>query len=684
MAERLHHGRSAAPGLAIGPLVRLVRAVADTGACGTPDQERARLDRAMAQAKADLERLAGADADLGAEILAFQVELLGDPSLVEPAQAAIQSGAGAATAWRAALEAQVQEYEAAEDDYFRARASDLRDLMDRVLSHLGAPAASNPALPPGAILLDRDLTPSRFLAIDWPRLGGAALEAGSPSSHVAMLARARGVPLLTGLGDVHAEAGRGRPRCRDRRPRARSQRAYPQALRTAALGPPRGCDRAASLLQSRPSPPPASGSRSWSMSTIPLPSSDELLAAADGVGLMRTEFLFLGRERLPDEEEQYRAYVGLLDRLAGKPAIIRTLDVGGDKPLPGVSLAAREQPVPGPARPAALPGASRAVPGPASSASPRRLRPPAEGHAADGGGCRARWTRRGSFLDELPRRADGGGYPGGDAARRHHGRDPGRRDRHRHAACRLLLDRQQRPRPVRDGGLARRRRAGRGPGRPAPSGRPAADRAGRPPWQRDRAGGQPVRRHGVRSGAGARSLLRQGLRRLSVAPAALARVKIAVAASGPGMDEPAQASRADAIAAYKMLLRACIERRPSGLRGRLALALGKHKSFVSQITNPAYGVPIPAADLPILVDICHLSAAEREQFLALYRAAHPERQKHLPRPGPVAHELRIALPAVPLGGYCPRGRDADPRHGRTRHPPGPARRGQRQGEGRNR
>ena len=344
MAERLLHGRSAAPGLAIGPLVRLVRAVADTGACGTPDQERARLDRAMAQAKADLEHLAGADADLGAEILAFQVELLGDPSLVEPAQAAIQSGAGAATAWRAALEAQVQEYEAAEDDYFQARASDLRDLMDRVLSHLGAPAASNPALPPGAILLDRDLTPSRFLAMDWPRLGGAALEAGSPSSHVAMLARARGVPLLTGLGDVHAEAAEA---VLDAEtgvlvldPSAPTRRLYARRLSARREDD----DRAASLLH-EPAVT-ATGERVEVMVNVDRPDavSDELLAAADGVGLMRTEFLFLGRERLPDEEEQYRAYVGLLDRLAGKPAIIRTLDIGGDKPLPGISLAHESNP----------------------------------------------------------------------------------------------------------------------------------------------------------------------------------------------------------------------------------------------------------------------------------------------------------------------------------------------------
>jgi hypothetical protein len=110
------------------------------------------------------------------------------------------------------------------------------------------------------------------------------------------------------------------------------------------------------------------------------------------------------------------------------------------------------------------------------------------------------------------------------------------------------------------------------------------------------------------------------------------------------MDEPLPASRADAIAAYKTLLRSFVERRPLGLRGRLALALGKHKSFVSQITNPACGVPIPAADLPIIVDICHLSGAERLQLLALYREAHPEPQERLLRPGPAAHKLRVALP----------------------------------------
>jgi hypothetical protein len=109
------------------------------------------------------------------------------------------------------------------------------------------------------------------------------------------------------------------------------------------------------------------------------------------------------------------------------------------------------------------------------------------------------------------------------------------------------------------------------------------------------------------------------------------------------MDEDAPAGRAEAVAGYKSLLRACIERRPSGLRGRLALALGKHKSFVSQIANPAYGVPIPAGDLPVIFELCHLSAAERERFLELYRRAHPERLR-LPATGAPPHELRITLP----------------------------------------
>ena len=113
------------------------------------------------------------------------------------------------------------------------------------------------------------------------------------------------------------------------------------------------------------------------------------------------------------------------------------------------------------------------------------------------------------------------------------------------------------------------------------------------------------------------------------------------------------ASRAEIIAGYKSLLRSFLERRPSGLRGRLAMALGKHKSFVSQIANPAYAVPIPAGDLPIIFEICHLSPQERDGFLALYRQAHPERSRRL---APAARAATSC--ASPCRSFAPRPRRA--------------------------
>ena len=82
---------------------------------------------------------------------------------------------------------------------------------------------------------------------------------------------------------------------------------------------------------------------------------------------------------------------------------------------------------------------------------------------------------------------------------------------------------------------------------------------------------------------------------------------------------------ANPVSAYKQFLRDLIDRRPSGTRQLIASALGKHKSFVTQITNPSYAVPVPAKHLATIFDICHFSPAERQQFVALYEAAHPNR-----------------------------------------------------------
>lgn len=85
----------------------------------------------------------------------------------------------------------------------------------------------------------------------------------------------------------------------------------------------------------------------------------------------------------------------------------------------------------------------------------------------------------------------------------------------------------------------------------------------------------------------------------------------------------AKADSEQAIAAYKRILKACLDKRPSGTRQRLAQALGTHKSFVSQVTNPTYRVPLPAQHLPTIFRLCHFSPEERRRFLEAYRQAHP-------------------------------------------------------------
>lgn len=99
----------------------------------------------------------------------------------------------------------------------------------------------------------------------------------------------------------------------------------------------------------------------------------------------------------------------------------------------------------------------------------------------------------------------------------------------------------------------------------------------------------------------------------------------------------------DEVAAYKAVLQAVLDKRPSGTRQRLASALGKNRSFISQISNPSYAVPIPARHLEVIFEICHLSVDERQTFLAAYGRAHPRRLK-LIKDAPPTRELRLQLP----------------------------------------
>src|SRR5256885_9276883 len=196
-ATRRIEGRSAAPGIALAPLVRMTPVKHDARQHRSAAEEHQALVDALTASQEALGVLACEAGDDEAEaILAFQIALLEDDSLTAPAFARIAEGAAAHLAWSAAIDPEIASYEAAEDPYFRGRASDLRDLRDRVLRHLAGEA--DQIVPAGVIVAADDMPPSIFLATDW-REGGRVLRRGSPSSHLAILARSRGVPMIVGV-----------------------------------------------------------------------------------------------------------------------------------------------------------------------------------------------------------------------------------------------------------------------------------------------------------------------------------------------------------------------------------------------------------------------------------------------------------------------------------------------------
>jgi hypothetical protein len=121
-------------------------------------------------------------------------------------------------------------------------------------------------------------------------------------------------------------------------------------------------------------------------------------------------------------------------------------------------------------------------------------------------------------------------------------------------------------------------------------------------------------------------------------------------------DRPAAVAAPDTpVAAYKAILRAVLDRRPSGMRLRLAEALGKNRSFISQLSNPIYPTPIPAQHIDTILDICHFSRAERAEFLAAYERAHPRRARHLHD----AHRWRVVTLRVPDLGTATKNQELD-------------------------
>jgi len=341
--SRALSGLAAAGGYAAGPVYRddaaPVPARPKAAGGGDPGHERMRLETAIAEASEALgellERL-GSDEE-AAGIVEFQVAMLEDEALTGPAYRAIGAGGDAVSAWLSAMGQALADYESAEDSYFRARAADLADMRERVRRSLEGGAARR--IPPGAIFVGEDLPPSRFLEADWQG-GGIALLAGSANSHVAMLARARGVPMVIGLGAA-ATTDLGGVAILDGEAGllildpTREQSALYQAKRREK----EESDRRALRFLDRPAVT-KSGEAVAVLINVAGPEDLEAVDPrhCDGVGLVRTEFLFHASGGLPDEETQYAFYRRIVEWAGGKPVTLRTLDAGGDKPIAGLTV----------------------------------------------------------------------------------------------------------------------------------------------------------------------------------------------------------------------------------------------------------------------------------------------------------------------------------------------------------
>jgi phosphoenolpyruvate-protein phosphotransferase (PTS system enzyme I) len=345
MSEGLElQGQPAAAGIAAGPLIVLGDLTPQRVASGNIEIEKTDLEKALASAADDLSRLIARVEGEGGDMLAFQLAYLEDEALRSRVRKLIANGVPADAAWQGVLDEEIGGYRSSDDEYFSARAGDLKDLRDRVLRHLkgGGPERS-PA--PGAVIAGDEVGPTLFLEMDWSQGGGVLLTAGSPSSHVAMLARARGVPMVVGLGKVnfhgHSEAVIDGETGRAILSPSDEQRGR-YLSKLAGLHHQRSRER---IFLPKPARSKDGVKIELLVNVAGIEDIDQLDSiVCDGIGLMRTEFLFKDGMPLPDEEQQYTAYRSLLEWAGKKPVTIRTLDLGGDKPVRGLTSAVDKNP----------------------------------------------------------------------------------------------------------------------------------------------------------------------------------------------------------------------------------------------------------------------------------------------------------------------------------------------------
>ncbi|XID90722.1 phosphoenolpyruvate--protein phosphotransferase [Paenibacillaceae bacterium WGS1546] len=348
-------GIGASPGLAIAPAYVLKAGedfVPAESKTDDPAAEAERFRAAVGTAREELSRIrASAEERLGAdkaEIFEGHLLILEDPDLIDAVLGMVREGDNAEYALHRTAQSFIGLLEQMDDELLRARAVDVKDVAGRVMRHLRGTAETDlSSLPDECVLIAEDLTPSDTAQLDLRKVRGFATEIGSRTSHSAIMARSLGVPAIVGAGSglrgvrsgslVVLDAVEGvlqvDPDAEELAEYREKQAAFDRRQAELATW----VNRASAT---------ADGHRVELAANIG--NLEDVQKAidngAEAIGLFRTEFLYMGRERLPTEEEQFNCYKHVLEQMNGKPVVIRTLDIGGDKEIPYLDLPRESNP----------------------------------------------------------------------------------------------------------------------------------------------------------------------------------------------------------------------------------------------------------------------------------------------------------------------------------------------------
>ena len=342
-------GVIASRGFAIGAAARFeIDDIVVSESGGGIEAENAALASALGAVRTRLLERARTAGGAVRGILEAHLELIEDPELLGATRSTIRAGKSAGFAWRSSIAGCVAGLHATGDARLIERVADFTDLERQVLRELAGGRDQRPEIAGGSILVAQDLTPSQLIDIDTSRLAGIALGGGGPTSHVAILAATLGIPMLVSAGAGIRDIEDGAELILDAdagilhsRPTAAELAAARARLEQGRARQARELDAAHTHCHL------ASGERIEIFANLAGTSADTRHAVAqgaEGCGLLRTEFLFLDRVTAPDESEQLHSYQQVADLLAGRPLVIRTLDVGGDKPIAYLPMPPEENP----------------------------------------------------------------------------------------------------------------------------------------------------------------------------------------------------------------------------------------------------------------------------------------------------------------------------------------------------